>query len=91
MQFLTIGIYYLCDARYTNGERFLAPYRNQCYHLNELRQNHIPQTKEELFNYKHSSTRNVIERCFGFFKMKWEILRDMPWYPVKTTYRIIFA
>ncbi|GAV85624.1 LOW QUALITY PROTEIN: DDE_4 domain-containing protein, partial [Cephalotus follicularis] len=28
------GYYYLCDAGYTNGEGFLAPYRRQRYHLN---------------------------------------------------------
>ena len=88
---MTIGFYYLCDAGYTNGEGFLASYKGQRYHLNEWRQNHTPQTKEELFNYKHSSARNVIERCFGFLKMRWAILRERPWYPVKTTCRIISA
>ncbi|XVE86648.1 hypothetical protein DITRI_Ditri18aG0051600 [Diplodiscus trichospermus] len=64
------SFYYLCDVGYTNGKRFLTPYRGQHYHLNEWRQNHTPQTKEELFNCKHSSARNVIERCFGFLKMR---------------------
>ncbi|XP_039119008.1 uncharacterized protein LOC120255179 [Dioscorea cayenensis subsp. rotundata] len=85
------GFYYLCDAGYTNGEGFLVPYRGQCYHLNEWRQNNHPQSKEELFNYKHSSARNVIERCFGLLKMRWAILRDRSWYPVKTHCRIISA
>ncbi|KAJ0039603.1 hypothetical protein Pint_27420 [Pistacia integerrima] len=30
-----LGQYYLCDAGYTNGEGFLAPYRGQRYHLSE--------------------------------------------------------
>ncbi|XP_039042531.1 uncharacterized protein LOC120181490 [Hibiscus syriacus] len=34
------GCYYLCDAGYTNGEGFLAPYRGQRYHLNDWREGH---------------------------------------------------
>ena len=30
--YLHIGFYYLCDAGYTNGEGFLAPYRAERYH-----------------------------------------------------------
>ncbi|PPD86965.1 hypothetical protein GOBAR_DD16092 [Gossypium barbadense] len=32
------GCYYLVDARYTNCEGFLAPFKGQRYHLNEWRQ-----------------------------------------------------
>ena len=58
-----LGYYYLVDAGYTNGKGFLAPYRGQRYHLNEWREGHMPTTHEEFFNMKHSTTRNVIERC----------------------------
>ena len=74
-----------------NGEGFLTPYRGQRYHLSDWRQNHTPRSKEELFNYRHSSARNVIERCFGLLKMRWAILRERSWYPVKTKCRIISA
>ena len=47
--------------------------------------------KRNFFNYKHSSARNVIKRCFGFFKMRCAILRERPWYPIKTTCKIIFT
>ncbi|XP_039146764.1 uncharacterized protein LOC120284002 [Dioscorea cayenensis subsp. rotundata] len=76
---------------YTNGDGFLVPYRGQYYHLNEWRQNNHPQSKEELFNYKHSSARNAIERCNGLLKMRWAILRGRAWYPVKTHCQIISA
>nr|CAD1827961.1 unnamed protein product [Ananas comosus var. bracteatus] len=56
------GYFYLCDAGYPNGEGFLTPYRGQRYHLSEWRQARQPQTPQELYNYKHSSARNVIER-----------------------------
>ncbi|XLR07987.1 hypothetical protein S83_035925 [Arachis hypogaea] len=63
------------DAGYTNGRRFLSPYRNVCYHMNEWVQGHrAPQNRLELFNKKHSSARNVIEQCFGLLKKRWAIL-----------------
>ncbi|KAJ0040320.1 hypothetical protein Pint_28352 [Pistacia integerrima] len=48
------GFYNLCDAGYTNGEGFLAPYRGQRYHLNEWRDGHQPTTPQDFFNMKHS-------------------------------------
>ncbi|XP_042465761.1 uncharacterized protein LOC122048232 [Zingiber officinale] len=56
------GCYYLCDAGYTNGEGFLAPYRGQRYNLTEWRQGYQPATAKEYFNMKHSQARNCIER-----------------------------
>ncbi|XP_020992307.1 uncharacterized protein LOC107477415 [Arachis duranensis] len=42
------------------------------YHVNEWTQGHrASQNRLELFNKKHSSTRNVIERCFGLLKKRW--------------------
>ncbi|XP_019158456.1 PREDICTED: uncharacterized protein LOC109155190 [Ipomoea nil] len=86
-----LGNYYLCDAGYTNGNRYLAPYRGQRYHLNEWRQGYQPTTAKEYFNVKHSQARNCIERCFGILKARWAILRDKLFYPVKTQCRIISA
>ena len=38
------------------------------------RGNDRPRTKEELFNLRHSSLRNVIERIFGVIKKRFPIL-----------------
>ena len=46
---MVLGYYYLCDAGYTNGEGFLAPYRAQRYHLNDWRQGRQPTSPEEFF------------------------------------------
>lgn len=89
--YFTLGFYYLCDAGYMNGEGFLAPYRGQMYHLKEWRHGAQPTTPQEYFNMKHSSARNVIERCFGLLKGRWAILRNKSFYPVKTQVRIISA
>jgi hypothetical protein len=39
-----------------------------------------PTTKEELFNLRHSSARNVIERIFGVLKQRFRILHLSPPY-----------
>nr|XP_028965142.1 protein ALP1-like [Malus domestica] len=83
------GCYYLVDGGYTNGKGFLAPYRRTRYHLNEWRDGYRPTTPAEFFNMKHSSARNVIERCFGLLKMRWGILRSPSYYHIKTYRRII--
>jgi len=86
------GKYYLVDAGYTNGPGFLAPYRSTRYHLNEwAAQGHNPSTAKELFNLRHSSARNVIERTFGLLKMRWAILRSHSYFELPNQIRIIHA
>ncbi|XP_052627203.1 uncharacterized protein LOC128133717 [Lactuca sativa] len=84
-----VGTYYLCDAGYTNGEGFLTPYRGQCYHLNDW--SRPPTNAKELYNMRHSSARNVTERCFGLIKSRWAILRDNAYHPIESMQRIIIA
>ena len=50
-----------------------------------------PRNYQEYFNKKHSSARNIIERCFGLLKKRWAILRSPSFYPIKTQNRIIIA
>jgi hypothetical protein len=69
------GKYWLGDAGYANSEFVLSPYRGVRYHLKEVRQADLkPQSAKELFNLRHSSLRNVIERIFGVLKRQWQIL-----------------
>lgn len=69
------GKYWLGDAGYGNSEFVLSPYRGVRYHLKEVRQaNQKPENAKELFNLRHSSLRNVIERIFGVLKRQWKIL-----------------
>ncbi|MED6181707.1 hypothetical protein PIB30_118851 [Stylosanthes scabra] len=86
------GNYYLVDAGYTNGPGFLAPYRSTRYHVREWAHgSRAPCNHQEYFNKKHSSARNVIERCFGLLKKKWAILRSPCFYHIKTQSQIIIA
>ncbi|KAK6252766.1 hypothetical protein QUC31_014486 [Theobroma cacao] len=64
---------------------FLTPILRERYHLNNFSSSGWESRgKEELFNYQHSSLRNVIERCFGVLKTCFNILKKMLPYPMKT-------
>ncbi|KAE8996447.1 hypothetical protein PR001_g18902 [Phytophthora rubi] len=78
------GKYYLGDAGYALNSFTMTPYRGTRYHLKEFGEGQQkPQTKEELYNLRHSSLRNVIERTYGVVKHKFPILRAMTSYPLK--------
>jgi hypothetical protein len=75
------GKFYLGDAGYGLSHFCLTPYRGVRYHLKEwARRDLRPQNKEELYNLRHSSLRNVIERIFGVLKKRFPILVVMPSY-----------
>ncbi|KAK2658230.1 hypothetical protein Ddye_004763 [Dipteronia dyeriana] len=65
------GYYYVVDSGYMNMPGFLTPYRGP---------ERAPRGPKELFNYRHSSLRNVIERCFGVLKARFAVLKNMPNY-----------
>ncbi|XP_074366991.1 uncharacterized protein LOC141707626 isoform X1 [Apium graveolens] len=81
---------FLVDLGFTNSEGFLSPYKKTRYHMN-LWQGNTPTNHKELFNLRHSSARNTIERAFGLLKKRWAILRDASFYPKKIQIRIINA
>ncbi|KAL5709696.1 hypothetical protein ACHQM5_020354 [Ranunculus cassubicifolius] len=85
-----VGNYYLVDAGYANAPGFLAPYRGVRYHLNEWK-GRTPQTPKELFNHRHSSLRNVIERTFGLIKKRWAVLCSVPHYNYDMQVKIVIA
>ena len=69
------GKYWLRDVGYANSEFVLSPYQGTRYHLKEVRQgNNKPANAKELFNLRHSSLRNAVERIFGVLKRQWQIL-----------------
>lgn len=68
---------------------FLLRIEGKHYHLQEWK--NPPEKMEELFNMKHSSARNVIERTFGLLKIRWAIIRNPSYYPIETQVGIILA
>ncbi|KAH9094495.1 hypothetical protein LEN26_018303, partial [Aphanomyces euteiches] len=84
--------YYLGDAGYALSPFVLTPYRGVRYHLKEFKEgNKKPRNMQELFNLRHSSCRNVIERTFGVVKKRFPILSRMPSYPYKRQVSIVLA
>jgi hypothetical protein len=86
------GKYYLVDAGYAMKSGFLPPYRGVRYHLREQAISaQAPATKEELFNLRHASLRNAVERIFGVLKKRFPILTTPCEYPMHTQARIVLA
>ena len=76
------GKYYLGDAGYGLNSFVLTPYRGVRYHLKEWKKSkQRPKNREELFNLRHASLRNVVERIFGVTKKQFPILSFMHSYP----------
>ncbi|XP_019442421.1 PREDICTED: uncharacterized protein LOC109347155 [Lupinus angustifolius] len=75
--------FYLVDSGFPNMSGYLAPFRKTRYHLRDFRDGGRPRGKQELFNHRHSSLRNVIERCFEVQKARFPILKMMSNYPVR--------
>ena len=76
------GKFWLGDAGYALTRWCLTPYRGVRYHLKEWEKgNAKPQNYKELFNLRHSSLRNVVERTYGVLKNRFPILKNMTAYP----------
>lgn len=86
------GKYYLGDGGFANRRYCLTPYRGQRYHLQEFTGmgNHA-QKKEELFNLRHASLRNVVERLFGVFKSRFTIFNSKPPFSYQVQAEIVTA
>jgi hypothetical protein len=78
------SFFYLGDSGYGCYRGFLPPIRRERYHLPEFQyRQDIIKSMRELFNYRHSALRSVIERSFAILKNRFPILRKMPPYPLR--------
>ncbi|KAL6223547.1 hypothetical protein ACLB2K_006932 [Fragaria x ananassa] len=79
------GKYFLVDCGFANRRQFLAPLRGVRYHLKDFGgEGRHPKNASELFNLRHASLRNVIERIFGIFKSRLTIFKVAPPFPFQT-------
>jgi DDE superfamily endonuclease len=84
--------YFLGDAGYVNKGTILTPFRNVKYHLKEqLGSEDPPENPKELWNLRHASLRNVIERIFGVLKKRFPILDTSRRFPLATQFRLVHA
>ncbi|KAI5334947.1 hypothetical protein L3X38_025080 [Prunus dulcis] len=62
------------------------------YHLQDFAgQGRDPENATELFNLRHASLRNVIERIFGIFKSRFTIFKSAPPFPYRTQAEVVLA
>lgn len=89
---LFIGKYCLVDGGLPHTNKLMAPYRGVRYHLKEYSMRG-PQNSKELFNLRHASLRNTIERAFGVLKRRFPIIRSTtePFYSCETQSAIFLA
>ena len=83
-------MYYLADVGYALSPGFLTPYRGVRYHLKE-KGHHAATNEDELYNFRHSSLRNVVERVIGVLKMRFAYLRKASYHDVHTHTKIILT
>ncbi|XP_026442293.1 putative nuclease HARBI1 [Papaver somniferum] len=84
------GKFYLGDAGFALTPSFITPYRGVRYHLKEYGRNR-PKDAKELFNLRHSSLRNAVERIIGILKRRFIILQAQPQYPYESQVKIVLA
>ena len=62
---------------YGISSQFLTPYRDIRYHLKEMSQMADARSinYKELWNLRHSSLCNIIERAFGVIKQQFQVLK----------------
>ncbi|KAL5706052.1 hypothetical protein ACHQM5_024265 [Ranunculus cassubicifolius] len=87
---IPIGKYYLADAGYANVKGFLTPYRSVRYHLSE-KKGRTAETPKELYNFRHSSLRNVVERSIGVLKKRFAFLRNPTFHDYDMQVKIVLA
>ncbi|KAL6527312.1 hypothetical protein OROGR_016402 [Orobanche gracilis] len=86
------GKYYLVDCGFANRRQFLAPLRGVRYHLKDFGgQGRHPRNASELFNLRHASLRNVIERIFGIYKSRFTIFKTAPPFSFQTQAELVLA
>jgi len=81
----------VADCAYPCTLGFLPPYKGEWYHLNAYRNMPLPRGYRELFNFRHSSLRMIIENCFARLKRRWRILNGIPGYLLVRQPSIIMA
>ncbi|KAH6837900.1 nuclease HARBI1-like protein [Perilla frutescens var. hirtella] len=86
------GKYFLVDCRFANRRQFLSPLCGVRYHLKDFGgQGCHPRNASELFNLRHASLRNVIERIFGVFKSRFTIFKTAPPFSFQTQAELVLA
>ncbi|KAH6764517.1 nuclease HARBI1-like protein [Perilla frutescens var. frutescens] len=86
------GKYFLVDCGFANRRQFLAHLRGVRYHLKDFGgEGRHPRNASELFNLRHASLRNMIERIFGVFKSRFTIFKTAPPFSFQIQAELVLA
>ncbi|KAL0925196.1 hypothetical protein M5K25_003510 [Dendrobium thyrsiflorum] len=85
--------YYLVDSGYANTDKLIAPFRGYRYHLADYRRNTSRRyaVHQELFNHRHAQLRNVVERTFGIWKERFQVLTHMRQFSITVQADLVIA
>lgn len=85
------GKFLLGDAGFPLNDSCLVPFRNTRYHMKDWSTNADlrPKNYQELFNLRHSSARNVIERIFGVVKNRFAVFSRGCMYPIQFQVKVV--
>ncbi|PLW51481.1 hypothetical protein PCASD_00279 [Puccinia coronata f. sp. avenae] len=84
--------YYLADAGYAIQKGLLTPYQAVRYHLKEqAAAGRRPEDAKELYNLRHASLRNIVERLFGCLKAKFKILTSPVEHNIHRQVQLVYA
>ncbi|PLW28968.1 hypothetical protein PCANC_23315 [Puccinia coronata f. sp. avenae] len=87
------GKWLLGDAGFPLSDSCLIPYQATKYHLKDwdVVRGQKPQTPQELFNLRHSSARNMIERIFGVIKTRFQVIATGCKYNIAIQVKVIIV
>jgi hypothetical protein len=84
--------YFLADAGYGLRQGLMTPFRGVRYHLKEQAKAGLrPANQKEIYNLRHATLRNIVERIFGCLKRKFPILQTAPEVELKKQVHLIYA
>ncbi|PLW24077.1 hypothetical protein PCASD_14270 [Puccinia coronata f. sp. avenae] len=84
--------FFLADAGYGLQPGLMTPYQAVQYHLKEQASAGLhPSTRKELYNLRHATLRNIVERLFECFKRKFSILKSAPEIELSKQIRLVYA
>jgi hypothetical protein len=84
--------YFLADAGYGMRQGLMTPFRGVRYHLKEqAAAGRRPSNRNKLYNLRHATLQNQLERIFGCMKRKFPILTTPPKFQLNKQVHLVYA
>ncbi|PLW54637.1 hypothetical protein PCANC_05336 [Puccinia coronata f. sp. avenae] len=84
--------YFLANAGYGMRQGLMTPFQGVRYHLKEqAAAGRSPSNRKELYNLRHATLQNQVERIFGCMKRKFPILTTPPEFQLNKQVHLVYA